>query len=185
MPTVEQDVVIVGGGHNALVAATLLARTGLSVRVLERQSTWGGAAISGRPFDVDARLSRYSYLVSLFPRQLLAELGVDVELRRRTVSSCTPDGARALIVTDDEAATRRSFDEVTGDPQEYERWLAWQRLVQPAADALAPTLLAPLPSAERGAQAAWARRPGSCSPAPPSGPAWTGPSARTWYAGWC
>ena len=148
MRTPEQDVVIVGGGHNALVAATLLARTGLSVRVLERQQTWGGAAVSGRPFAVDARLSRYSYLVSLFPRQLLAELGVDLELRRRSVSSCTPDGTRALVVSDDLEATRRSFDEVTGDPQEFERWQAWQRRVSPAAAALAPTLLSPLPSAD-------------------------------------
>src|SRR4051795_3641653 len=146
MPSFKQDVVIVGGGHNALVAATRLARTGLSVQLLERQATWGGAAISGRPFDVDARLSRYSYLVSLFPRGLLAELGVDVELRRRTVSSCTPDGQRALVVSDDADATRHSFDEVTGDPKEYDRWLAWQRLVATAAAALAPTLLSPLPS---------------------------------------
>ena len=147
MATPEHDVVIVGGGHNALVAATLLARQGLSVRVLERQETLGGAAISGRPFDVDARLSRYSYLVSLFPRALLTELGVDLELRRRSVSSCTPDGSRALIVSDDAEATRRSFGELTGDPQEYERWLAWQRLVAPAAAAIAPTLLSPLPLA--------------------------------------
>ncbi|MDX6246413.1 MAG: hypothetical protein QOE76_4136 [Frankiales bacterium] len=144
MAPVEQDVVIVGGGHNALVASTLLARQGLSVRVLERRRSWGGAAVSGRPFDVEARLSRYSYLVSLFPRELLGRLGVDVELRRRVVSSCTPDGGRALVVTDDGAATRRSFDEVTGDPGEYDRWLAWQQLVGRIARAVAPTLLSPL-----------------------------------------
>src|SRR3954466_4708131 len=129
MPSAKHDVVIVGGGHNALGAATLLARTGLSGQLLERQATGGGAAISGRPFDVDARLSRYAYLVSLFPRALLAELGVDVELRRRRVSSCTPEGDRALVVTDDERETRRSFDELTGDPGEFERWQHWQQVV--------------------------------------------------------
>jgi phytoene dehydrogenase-like protein len=147
MVTHQQDVVIVGGGHNALVAATLLARQGFSVRVLERSPGFGGAAVSGRPFDVDARLSRYAYLVSLFPRALLAELGVDVELRRRPVSSCTPDGERALIVTDDEEQTRRSFVEVTGDPGEYDRWLEWQQVVRRIATTVAPTLMSPLASA--------------------------------------
>ena len=153
MRTHEQDVVIVGGGHNALVAATLLARQGFSVRVLERSAGFGGAAISGRPFGVDARLSRYAYLVSLFPRALLAELGVDVELRRRSVSSCTPDGVRALVVTDDEAATRRSFDEVTGDPGEFDRWLQWQQVVGRVATAVSPTLMQPLVPAEQLRQA--------------------------------
>jgi phytoene dehydrogenase-like protein len=145
-PAVEQDVLVVGGGHNALVAATLLARAGLSVRVLERRSAWGGAAVSGHPFDVDARLSRYAYLVSLFPRALLAQLGVDLELRRRVVGSCSPDGRRALVVGDDTDATRRSFDQVTGDPGEYDRWVAWQQVVRRAAEAVAPTLLSPLVS---------------------------------------
>jgi phytoene dehydrogenase-like protein len=53
------DVVVVGGGHNALVAAAYLGRSGLSVCVLERADHLGGAAVSGRVFaGVDARLSR-------------------------------------------------------------------------------------------------------------------------------
>src|SRR5947209_7781900 len=85
LPAMEPvDVVIVGGGHNGLVAATLLARAGWSVRLLERTAQLGGAAVSARIFPgVDARVSRYSYLVSLFPRSLLDELGLEVELRPR------------------------------------------------------------------------------------------------------
>ncbi len=78
------DAIIVGGGHNGLVAATMLARAGWSVRVLERSDRPGGAAVSERIFPgVDARLSRYSYLVSLFPKALRDSLGLGVELRVR------------------------------------------------------------------------------------------------------
>ena len=85
------DVVIAGGGHNALVAAALLARAGRSVVVLERRDEVGGAAVSVAPFPgFDVRLSRYSYLVSLFPPALLRELGVSVEIRPRRVASHPP-----------------------------------------------------------------------------------------------
>src|SRR5204862_205500 len=60
------DVIIVGGGHSGLPAAAYLARAGLRVRLLERLQHIGGAAISAPAFDgVDARVSRYAYLVSL------------------------------------------------------------------------------------------------------------------------
>jgi phytoene dehydrogenase-like protein len=96
------DVVIVGAGHNGLVAATLLARAGMRVLVLERRAAAGGAAVSVSPFrGLDVRLSRYSYLVSLFPRALLDQLGVDIELRRRRVSSYTPRGHGGILVSDD------------------------------------------------------------------------------------
>src|SRR5215204_2129280 len=85
------DVVIVGGGHNGLTAAAYLAKAGRTVLVLERLDDFGGAAVSARPFEgVDARLSRYSYLVSLLPERIRAELGLRLELKRRRVSSYTP-----------------------------------------------------------------------------------------------
>jgi phytoene dehydrogenase-like protein len=85
------DAVIVGGGHNALVAAVILGRAGRSVLVLERRNEVGGAAVSARLFpEFDARVSRYSYLVSLFPAALLRSLGVSVELRARRVAAHPP-----------------------------------------------------------------------------------------------
>ncbi|MGA8547400.1 MAG: NAD(P)/FAD-dependent oxidoreductase [Mycobacterium sp.] len=90
------DVVIVGGGHNGLVAAGYLARAGLRVRLLERLQQVGGAAVSARIFDgVDARISRYSYLVSLLPARITDDLGAEVRLARRPYSSYTPDPATA------------------------------------------------------------------------------------------
>ena len=85
------DVVIIGGGHNGLVAAAYLARAGQGVLVLERREHVGGAAVSERPWEgVDARLSRYSYLVSLLPHAIVEELGLPIELRRRRIAFHAP-----------------------------------------------------------------------------------------------
>jgi len=75
------DVAIIGGGHNGLVAAGYLAKAGLNVVVLEKQNVLGGAAISAQSFKgIDARLSRYSYLVSLLPAQIIEDLGLEITL---------------------------------------------------------------------------------------------------------
>jgi phytoene dehydrogenase-like protein len=87
----KYDVVILGAGHNGLVAASYLARAGLSVLLLEKNDYIGGATTSQKLFpDYDARLSRYSYLVSLLPDKIIHDLGLKLELRSRTIASFTP-----------------------------------------------------------------------------------------------
>ncbi len=91
---VDCDAVVVGGGHNGLVAAGYLARAGLRVRLLERLAQVGGAVVSVQPFDgVDIRVSRYSYLVSLLPARIATDLGAGIPLATRPVSSYTPNPA--------------------------------------------------------------------------------------------
>ncbi|MFP5282599.1 MAG: FAD-dependent oxidoreductase, partial [Actinomycetes bacterium] len=87
----EAEVVVVGGGHNGLVAAAYLAGAGRSVLVLERLDAVGGAAVSRQVFDgVDVRLSAYAYLVSLLPDRIVQDLSLDLALADRSVASFTP-----------------------------------------------------------------------------------------------
>ena len=72
--TASRDVVIVGGGHNGLVAAAYLARNGLDTLVCERRGVAGGAAVSEHPFGPDFTVTSLSYVVSLLPRDLVRDL---------------------------------------------------------------------------------------------------------------
>lgn len=146
----HHDVVVVGGGHNGLTAAAYLARAGRDVLLLEQADHVGGATVSAPVFEgVPARLSRYSYLVSLMPAQLVAELGLDLRLVRRRVSSYTPDprsaGAQGLLVDDDEQATAASFARI-GAAGDRQRWSALYERVARAVDVVWPTVTERLPS---------------------------------------
>ncbi|MFJ9456876.1 phytoene desaturase family protein [Kitasatospora sp. NPDC101447] len=146
------DVVIVGGGHNGLVAAAYLARAGQRVLVLERLDRVGGAAVSARAFPgVDARLSRYSYLVSLLPGKIVRDLGLRLELRRRRIASYTPverDGKPTGLLVDagDPGRTRESFRALTGGDREWQAWQRFYGMTGRVAERVFPTLTEPLPS---------------------------------------
>ena len=75
--TSAKEVVIVGGGHNGLVAAAYLARAGLRVRVLERRSVVGGAAVTEELFP-GYRLSTCSYVCHALQKKVVD----DLELRK-------------------------------------------------------------------------------------------------------
>src|ERR1022692_4749938 len=70
----SRDVVIVGGGHNGLVAAAYLARNGLDTLVCEQRDVVGGAAVSEHPFGPDYTVTSLSYVVSLLPPDLVRDL---------------------------------------------------------------------------------------------------------------
>lgn len=145
------DVVIIGGGHNGLAAAAYLAPH-MRVLVLERLDHVGGAAVSTPVFEgVPARLSRYSYLVSLLPQQIMDELGLSIALASRSIGSYTPvyrDGRHTglLVERTPGPATEESFREVTGSVSEFENWQSFYGAIEAAAQVMAPSLLQPLMS---------------------------------------
>lgn len=143
MSSSQFDVVVVGGGHNGLVAAAYLARAGRRVRLLERLDHVGGAAVSAHAFDgVDARLSRYSYLVSLLPRRIIDDLGARIRLARRRYSSYSPDpgtgGSTGLLL-----GPQNTFDAI-GATSDAAGFAEFYRRTGVLTKALWPTLLQPL-----------------------------------------
>ncbi|GAA1732480.1 FAD-dependent oxidoreductase [Microcella frigidaquae] len=149
--TEQRDVVIIGGGHNGLTAAAYLAKAGLDVQVLERLDVLGGAAISAEAFPgVDARLSRYSYLVSLLPQRIIDDLGLEIALAPRRYSSYTPvpgdagaQGVGLLVDNHDLAATAASFAAI-GAADDAEAWQRFYAGTETLARVLFPTVTDPL-----------------------------------------
>jgi phytoene dehydrogenase-like protein len=148
---VDVDDVVIGAGHNGLTAAAYLARAGRRVLVLEAADHVGGAAVSARAFrGVDARLSLYSYLVSLLPRRVIEDLQLDISLIRRRFSSFTPvprDPTRSLLVDHgDPAATADQMAQLAGSRAEYDSWQRFHARMAHLAGAVFPTALEPLRS---------------------------------------
>ena len=146
------DAIIIGSGHNGLVAACYLALSGKKVIILEKNDYIGGATTSIEAFKgVDARLSRYSYLVSLLPDQIIRDLSLNFTTISRTVSSYTPyfddEGDKGLLINRNfDEETKESLSLLTGNDEESLAWENFYSSVLEFAQVVAPTMLQPLPT---------------------------------------
>ena len=113
---VSYDLIIIGGGHNGLVTAAYLARTGLKVLVLERREVLGGACVTEEVWP-GFKVSTAAYVNSLLRPEIIRDLELKrhgFEMLPRNPSSFTPfpDG-RSLLLGPDKAMTHR---EVASSP---------------------------------------------------------------------
>ena len=146
------DAVIVGAGHNGLIASAYLARAGLRTLVVERQATLGGASCSERLFPgMDAKLSVFSYLISLLPAKILNDLGLRLSLLQRRTASWTPVGSgkgyRELILrSQDPSGNQKAISQFTKRPSDLDGYEQWAKMEGVLQSMLWPTLCKPLTS---------------------------------------
>ena len=135
------DVVVVGGGHNGLVASAYLARAGLRTLVCESRPVVGGAAVTEEPFGPGYRVTSLSYVVSLLPPSLVRDLSL-----ARHGYHVYPQGpyfaphtdGRYLALPDDPAARHERVATFSDkDAAALDRWDAW---LDELAGVLAPLL---------------------------------------------
>src|SRR4029079_4371326 len=138
------DAIVVGGGHNGLVAAAYLARSGARTVVLEGRSKLGGAATTEQPWPDAPHLSvtRLSYVMSLMPATVINELnlvqhGYQVH-PMGPYYQAFPEGGSLTIYEDDEA---RTYDEIARwSKKDAEAWPKWNAWLAGIADVMGPLL---------------------------------------------
>ncbi len=123
------DAVVIGGGHNGLVAAAYLAKQGLRTVVLEKREIVGGAAVSEHPFGPDYTVTSLSYVVSLFPPALIRDLQLDRHgyhvFPQGPYFAPHADGS-ALQLPNDHARRRAQIAQFSDkDAEAIDRWDAW------------------------------------------------------------
>ena len=152
----QYDCIIVGGGHNGLVAAAYLAKSGKSVCVLERRHVLGGCATTEELWP-GYRISTAAYVISLFRPEIMADLKLKqygLRVLPRNPSSFTPllDGRSLLMGPDQEATCREIARFSKRDAEAYPRYETMLKNVaqclEPLFDQTAPDPL-PLPKARR------------------------------------
>jgi phytoene dehydrogenase-like protein len=143
MASERADVVVVGAGHNGLVAALLLARAGLSVRVLEQFASVGGAARTERPFAKAPQLgtSTGAYLLGLMPPELLRELEIELPLLRRDPHYFLPTTDRRYLLLGSDARSVREQMLAFFSEQDLRAHEALQDEIAKLREDIAPTWL--------------------------------------------
>jgi phytoene dehydrogenase-like protein len=126
------DAIVIGGGHNGLVAGAYLARAGARTVVLEARSKTGGAAATDAPWPEapEIKVTRLSYVMSLMPPGIVADLDLERHGYRLFPMGPSyqawPDG-RSLTIYDDDA--RRNHEQISRfskrDADAMPRWDAW------------------------------------------------------------
>lgn len=143
----KTKVVIVGAGHNGLVAAGYLARAGLEVQVLERRDVVGGAAVTEEWFP-GYRISTCSYVCHILQKKVIDEL----ELRKYGFHVYPIDPMRVHPFPNGKVITFWHDDEKTVDevrkisPEDAEAWMDWANLWHRAVRILSSYYLGPPPS---------------------------------------
>ena len=156
MAETNYDAVIIGGGHNGLTCACYLAASGLSVKVLERRSVVGGAAVT-EEFHPGFRNSTASYTVSLLnPKVIrdlrLAEHGLTILERPMSNLLPLPNGDALRVPADDDAFREEVRRFSTRDS---DRLPAFQSMIGRVADRLRALVLETPPSPAGGIADLW------------------------------
>ena len=150
-----RDVIIVGGGHNGLVAAGYLARAGLRVQVLESRGVVGGAAVTEEWFP-GYRLSTCSYVCHLLQQKVIEELelrkyGFEVYPLDPYRTALFPDGKSIKIWHDDEK-TAEELRKISD--HDADSWIEWMDFWGRAARIVNEFFLTPPPTLSKLAQRA-------------------------------
>ena len=145
MATESYDAIVVGGGHNGLVAAAYLAKSGAKTLVLEARGQTGGAATTEAPWPdaPDFKVTRLSYVMSLLPPTIMNDLQLEKHgykiFPMGPYYQAFPEGGSLILYEED---SQRCYDEIARwskkDADAYPKWEAW---LGGLADVLGPLLL--------------------------------------------